>query len=638
MKRTLAIVAALVLVAGAIGSSLMHPQRESHDRAVRMFEASDVRPLSIAVLPFANVSRDASAQLLVDGLHRDLRDRLGMISELLVTSHNSVMAYRGVEGVPPSIVSDLGVANVLTGDLLRDGDRLQLVATLLDTRTMETLWADTFETEVAAAPLFGLQSEVTRAVAAALGVSPTESELQRIDNVPTTRFAAYETYWLGRRYLRSRDANGLSAAVDYMLEAISIDPEYAPAYFGLATAYLMMSRFARVAPEENPEVRAQLAVERGMAIDDRYAAGWLATALLEEASGELADHACRRALELAPNDPDLVYECGRVLMLEPAARSELFEKAWRMDPLSPAANWYFALALEQAGRFEDAITLLERTVRFAPSFPNAYWSIGHIYFFALGSAEPAYRWYRDAQRIGTAAPEPPAAVARMFAELGLLAAAQPSVDRALRLGSESWWPNHAAEQLALARGDIDEAVHFAEQALLIRPTEWQSLNVLRNLDLERGRPQLALQRYRRVLPELFVGEDPQVGDDNFIAAVDVSLLLSETGDEESAVRLLERSLGQMEGMPRGGLQGFGFADVKAYALLGRADDALAALDEAIDVRYWAGWRQFETDPAFESLQHNRGFRSRVGEIREIVAEERERVDAAMEEEPPEDAR
>ncbi len=155
--------------------------------------ASDRR--SIAVLPFQNLSPDPENAFFADGMTEDILTQLAKIRDLKVISRTSVMRYKGTQKPVREIASELGVATVLEGSVRRAGNQVRIVGQLVDARTDEHLWAETYDRDLK--DVFTIQSEVAQQIAAALRATLSPAEKKRIEQRPTQNLAAYDLYLKG---------------------------------------------------------------------------------------------------------------------------------------------------------------------------------------------------------------------------------------------------------------------------------------------------------------------------------------------------------------------------------------------------------------------------------------------------------
>ena len=209
---------------------------------------------SIAVIPFDNLSNDASNEPFTVGIHDDLLTQISRIASLRTISRTSVLQYRDTTKTIPQIAKELGVATILEGGVQRAGDRVRINAQLIDAVTDEHLWAATFDRELNASNIFAIQSEIARAIAEALQATLTDDEQQRLGNVPTDSIAALERYFIGKQMLEQRNSDSLVGAINYFQEVIDLDPDFALAYSGLADAYMLLPEYtANIDPREIQE-------------------------------------------------------------------------------------------------------------------------------------------------------------------------------------------------------------------------------------------------------------------------------------------------------------------------------------------------------------------------------------------------
>jgi TolB-like protein len=169
---------------------------------------------SIAVIPFANRSAaEEDAGFLADGIHDELLTRLAKISDLRVISRTSVLEYRDTTRNITEIGKELGVGSILEGGVQRAGDEIRINVQLIDARTDEHIWADTFDRELSAANVFAIQSEISAAIADALEAELSDDELERIDAVPTENLAALQAYFTGKQLIEKRTTDSIRAAI-----------------------------------------------------------------------------------------------------------------------------------------------------------------------------------------------------------------------------------------------------------------------------------------------------------------------------------------------------------------------------------------------------------------------------------------
>jgi TolB-like protein/Flp pilus assembly protein TadD len=193
---------------------------------------------SIAILPFANDSAaEEDAEFFSVGMHDELLNRLADIAALKVISRTSVMGYRDTTKNIRQIGKELGVVYLLEGRVLRAGDRLRIIIQLIDARSDEHVWQDTYDRELTAENIFALQSEMAISIAAELHQTLSPEMTAMLDERPTQNTRAYDFYLSGDQYLKGRQSE---LAARQFERAIEEDPDFALAWAALSRAHTDM--------------------------------------------------------------------------------------------------------------------------------------------------------------------------------------------------------------------------------------------------------------------------------------------------------------------------------------------------------------------------------------------------------------
>lgn len=280
--------------------------------------------LSIAVLPFANRSADAADEYFVEGIHDDILTRLAKIGALRVISRTSVMQYKDTTKPLGEIGRDLGVSNVVEGAVQRAGDRVRVTVQLINAGTDEHLWAESYDRELTAANIFAIQSEVASTIAHALEASLSPKDKTRLERQGTASLDAYEAYVQGRYFFNRRSESNLQPAVEKFETAVALDPNYAEAWAGLASAYVVIPGWINVSRDEY-YMKGREAAMRAIALEPS----------LGEPYGTLAG---------------IAEESGRWIESE-----EGFAKSLADDPNNATVNSWYGELLSDVGRIRDAV-------------------------------------------------------------------------------------------------------------------------------------------------------------------------------------------------------------------------------------------------------------------------------------------
>jgi len=372
---------------------------------------------SIAVLPLDNYSGDPSQQYFADGMTEELTTDLATISQLRVTSRGSVMQFKGEHRPPtPQIAKLLNVDAVVEGSVLRVGDKVRITAQLIDAPADKHLWAKSYERD--SRDVLALQDEVASAIANEIEVQLTPNEQARLTSAPTVNPTAYDAYLKGRYFFNRSSDENLKKAIAMYEEAIKLDPNFAPAYAGVADAYNWAGWNEGVFTAAEAMTKEKAAAEKAIQLDDNSAEAHASLAIYKytyEYDWVGAEREFRRAFKLNPSYAHAHDQFGFALVQQGRLDEALAQnqRAAELDPLSSVilidAIWtlawqgkydaakaqarkpldldptdYFAQFMIgwidlDAGKFSDAIPQLEKAAAAtgAPPFVSAY--LGYAY-------------------------------------------------------------------------------------------------------------------------------------------------------------------------------------------------------------------------------------------------------------------
>ena len=599
----------------------------SADQSAPTSSITDRRP-SIAVLPFENRSREADDVFFVDGIHDDILAQLSKVSALRVISRTSVERFRKSGLSTREIAQQLGVKSIVEGGVQRSGERVRISVQLIDAPTDAHVWAEHYDRELVAANLFAIQSEVAAAIAGKLKASLTPAERARASAIPTQSLAAWEAYQLGRQRIAKRNIAGLREAEDYFRKAVAHDSTFALAWDGLADTLVLQTYYA-VRPKEAGLADAQQAVNRALKLEPNLAEGWASAGVIayERPEPERAEQMLRRAIALNPNYAPAHHWLSMTLS-DLGRRHEalaMAESAVMLDPLSPVINNWLGNARDRVGRFDDALAAFRQAIEIEPTTALPYVGTGLVYAYGFGQLDHAEPWYERATRIDPDNPFVLATLAQLYWELGDDAEAGRWLTRVLAIGQGNEYTNAVAALLYLDRGDMDSARRHAQLAADLDP--W-TLFLLRDCDLRKGDYAGARALYARAFPNLFAKEPPKFRERDANAALDLAVVLQNTGEGDRAKALLDRSEIYFQSIPRMGAFGSGFSDARILALRGDGARALAALREAERAGYRNWWRYYrDLDPALASIRNEPEFKAIFADIERDMARQRARLAA-----------
>ena len=342
-------------------------------------EAGAPAAASVAVLPFLTLSAAPESEFFSDGITEDVTAALSRIRALKVISRTSVMRFKKREQSLRQIGKTLGVATILDGSVRRDGNRVRIVAKLVDAETDRQLWAETYDRELT--DIFAIQTDVALQIAAALKAELSLEERTRIQKEPTRDLQAYQLYLQARHSVARFTEEGLRQGISYFERAIERDPEYALAYSGIAMAYAELGETGAVTPGQAHR-RATESAGTALALDPGLGEAHSVLGhvrMIFDFDWEGAEQEFQRALELSPSAADVYDLYGRMCSaLERYDEAlELERKAQELDPLVHRAD--VATTLLRAGRFEEALEEAERCVASDPYYDRGHATLGWVY-------------------------------------------------------------------------------------------------------------------------------------------------------------------------------------------------------------------------------------------------------------------
>jgi len=357
--------------------STSSPTRTSIDAPVSRTAVSQSK--SIAVLPFTNQSPDPDNAFFADGVHDELLTQLSKITDMHVISRTSVMGYKGTVRKIPEIARELGVATVMEGSVQRAGKRVRINVQLIDAETDAHLWAEIYDKELTADNIFEIQTEITKAIAAALEAVLTDEDIAALDTKPTSNLEAYDAYLRGQAIFNGtkRDKENILVAIAEYDKAIVADQGFIAAYSAKSQAQLFM----------------YWAVDRGnedwvkAARDSIDAANNLAPDNVETLIAEgyyyywgfldyrRADSYIDRALRKAPNNAGVWSLKGYVARRDGRFVDAIaaLENGIKLDPLSMLETKELFFTYVKFGQLKKAENLLTQFKRNFPDNESLLW-------------------------------------------------------------------------------------------------------------------------------------------------------------------------------------------------------------------------------------------------------------------------
>jgi TolB-like protein/Flp pilus assembly protein TadD len=359
-RWSVAAAAILALLATAFGAGLL-AMRQRATRAPRI--------QSVAVLPFRNESGNPAQDSVANQITEALIADVAMLSNVTVTSRTSSMRYKNTARSLPAIGKELGVDTLIMGSVSSIASTVQLKVQLINSSTGRVVWTRQYDRDNSQMVI--LRADLARDLVGAIDTVVTAEQQERLASLRSIRPEAYEAYAKAQLFLATTNATSLYKAVEYFQQALKEDPLFAPAYAGLANAYVSLAWPASVLTPRESARLAREAANKALEIDpglgEAHATlGWVKYLYDWDWAG--AEKELSLAIKLNPNDARAHRWYGTYLILVRRMDEALVEmkRGQRLDPLSVInqqgiADWYFF-----NDRIDEAIREYQKAVELNP--------------------------------------------------------------------------------------------------------------------------------------------------------------------------------------------------------------------------------------------------------------------------------
>jgi TolB-like protein len=491
------------------------------DPAARMQNAADVRAefeqiqtaavappphrpgrVRLAVLPLQNLSGDAGQDYFVDGLHEALITDVARLRGLRVIARSSVLGYTAGYQPLALVAEQLKVDVVLTGSVMRVGDRVRITAQLLNAADAEHLWAGRYDRNVR--DVLAIQNEIVAAIAGEIHLQLLPEEKARLRASRPVHPAAYEAYLKGSFHAGKFGPAELDTAQQYYQLALDKDPDYALPYAGIASVWLNRL-VVGIVPPVQAGPRAKAAAAKAIELDDELAEAHTTLGNIKFAvdwDWPAAEAEYRRAIELNASCADAHLYFGHLLSSLgrfDEARAEM-EHALELDPLNSFFRGLYGFHLLWARRLDEAIAQFETALQTAPLFaiPRrglfVTFSLQGRYEESLAQVTAEFQSYGDQEVVD--------ALARGRAEGGFSKAIAAAADTLAARARTTYVKPFVIAMLYDHSGDVERALQWFERAFAARDHDMIYFNIAPTTAPLRATPQFRELVGRMNLPHL----------------------------------------------------------------------------------------------------------------------------------------
>ena len=341
---------------------------------------------TIAVLPFVNMSDDASNEYFSDGISEEILNLLSKVSELRVTSRSSAFSFKGQNLDVPTMAARLNVAHILEGSVRKSGIQLRITVQLIEVATDTHLWSETYDRELE--NIFAIQDEIAAAVVDALKITLLGKKPKATETNPE----AYALYLQGRHFHNRNTAESSRQAETLLKQALVIDSGFAPALTELGAVYVNQAGRFGLRPVDEAHKLTRDAIQQALAIDPQYGRAYAILARIDmfyDWDFAAADQHLQRALALSQGDAYILEQAGVLegLLGRIDEAIDLYRQSIALDPVSPAGHFRLGSMYYRAHRLEEAADSIQLADSLSPGRRATFYT--GLVLLAQGDAQAA---------------------------------------------------------------------------------------------------------------------------------------------------------------------------------------------------------------------------------------------------------
>ncbi len=420
--------------------------------------------LSIAVLPFVNMSGDKEQEYFSDGLAEEIINALTKIPGLKVPARTSSFFFRGKEADIREISARLNVRTILEGSVRKSGNRVRVTAQLINAADGYHMWSERYDREMT--DVFAIQDEICQAIVDKLRVQLKTA--QPIVKHHTANLEAYSLYLKGNYNLYKGTPDGMAKGKEYFEQVLAIDPKYASAWFGLADYYQYMG-FLGYIPSSAAYGQSCKSALKALEIDDTLVAAHALKASLRavEFDWKGAEREFLKALDLGPNSEEArIYYCQYYLI--PMRRLDETITVWReameLNPLSPFLQWGLGYIYYLLREWDKAIDQCRNATEIDPQYYLAHQYLGFTYL-EMGRLDDAVRECELAAEYVGRSPWAFTFRAIAYARTGQIDEARRVLEDLRQFSVESFASPSPFAWIYCSLGDIEKGLDWFEKAI-----------------------------------------------------------------------------------------------------------------------------------------------------------------------------
>jgi TolB-like protein/tetratricopeptide (TPR) repeat protein len=353
--------------------------------------------ISIAVLPFTDMSAAQDQEYFGDGIAEEILNTLVRVEALSVSSRTSAFAFKGSNLSLPEIAGSLGVTHVVEGSVRSAGNQIRVTAQLIEVASDRHLWSESYDRKLD--DIFAIQDDISGAISRALQVELIGTPGSEAQKHPTSNIEAYRLYLQGHHLMLQRGTQNLEAAAERLRQAVDLDPRFALAWADLGASLALYPSYTINADAELYAERGELAASRAIALAPDLAQAWAVKAIVasNRHRGLEALAAIERAVELDPYNETGWLWWGVILGTRgylTEAKQKL-EEAKRLAPTTGINYGWLAFLNDALGEFEEARKNSRQAIDLGWNFGNTTAFLAHYRAGDLRAAKEAFRLFLE---------------------------------------------------------------------------------------------------------------------------------------------------------------------------------------------------------------------------------------------------
>jgi adenylate cyclase len=323
-----------------------------------VYHPTDAIEKSIAVLPFVNLSSDPQQEYFADGMMDEILNHLYKIGGLRITSKTSSLTYKGSKKTSTEIADELGVNNLLEGSVQKDGDHIRIIAQLINGKTDDHLWAETYVMEFK--DIFSIQSDIAQKISSALKVKIDPAVKERIESKPTENTEAYSLY------LRAYDSPDFEDYKLFLEASIKLDSTFANAYSGLAYYWIVKGSFAGGITSQEVLKNAEPLLKKALELNPNLGHAYRVSAMLDlwyKWDFEKVGKDYQKVRQLEPSHPGLTLDFNDYFLAIGKFKEALNSSSEAFKKYNSSNELLIDLALANffSGNIETALQLMSKS-------------------------------------------------------------------------------------------------------------------------------------------------------------------------------------------------------------------------------------------------------------------------------------